>query len=178
MDQSVAEEWRPVLGYEGLYSVSNLGRVRIEAKVHKSKTGWERFAPSKIMAQARCVRGYARVQLTKDGTRVGKLVSRLVAEAFIGPAPKGYEVCHGINGNTDNSLSNIYYGTKQRNERDKVRDGTVLRGEKVHWTKLKKEDAIAIRNSTENQRVLAARYGVHFSNISAIQLRKSWKHVP
>jgi len=178
MNKNAVEEWRPVVGWEGYYSVSSLGRVRSEPRVQVSKKGWKRYAPGKILARARCVNGYARVQLCLNGARVGKLVSRLVAEAFLGPAPAGHEVCHGVNGNADNSLSNVYYGTKQRNEQDKVRDGTLRRGEKVHWTKLTEEDVIAIRSSTENQRVLAVRYGVHFANISAIQLRKSWKHVP
>jgi len=178
MNKNAVEEWRPVVGWEGYYSVSSLGRVRVEPRLRVSKSGWTRHAPGQIMAQARCAKGYARVQLCLNGVRKGKLVSRLVAEAFIGPAPEGHEVCHGPNGNKDNSLDNLYYGTHSRNCQDMVRDGTVVRGERVPLSKLKAQDVAAIRSSSEKQRVLAARYGVTYSNISAIQLRKSWRHLP
>ena len=72
------EVWRPVKGFEGLYEVSNLGRVRSWV----NNAGNPRFEP-KILEPSKTRNGYLYVCLCKNGKRTKKRVHRLVAEAFL-----------------------------------------------------------------------------------------------
>ncbi len=67
---------------------------------------------------------YLMVTLCKGGVATTIAVHRVVASAWIGPCPDGQEVCHGTNGKLDNSVSNLRYDTRSKNELDKRRDGT------------------------------------------------------
>ena len=97
-------EWKPVVGYEGLYEVSNYGRV-------KSKYTSTRITDTKnkIMKQKYDTRGYFRVNLTKNGKQKNLLVSRLVAMAFV-PNPKNLPmVGHDDDNKENNHVSNLYW---------------------------------------------------------------------
>lgn len=74
--------------------------------------------------------------------------------------------------------NNLAWGTKKENEADKELHGTRLRGEQSPTARLTVPDVLAIRARIgEPQEALAAEFGCTFSNISAVQLRKSWRHV-
>ena len=78
------EEWRPVVGYEGLYEVSSFGRVKSLARKVPSRGGGFRPIPERILVAHRNGRGYMNVILCKNGREHKHgLVHRLVAEAFI-----------------------------------------------------------------------------------------------
>lgn len=64
------------------------------------------------------------VVLCKNGIRTTVCVHRLVAEVWLGSCPAGMEVCHGPNGQLDNSVSNLRWDTRTNNNLDKRRDGT------------------------------------------------------
>lgn len=87
------EEWRPVVGYEDLYLVSNMGRIYSAPR--KTTHGG-------ILKQALTTTGYYFVNLSKGGQVKPKYVHRLVAMSFI-PNPKGYEI---INHKDENKLNN------------------------------------------------------------------------
>lgn len=107
------EAWKPTIGYETLYEVSNLGRVYSCRRGH-------------VMKQRMDGRGYYQVNLwTQDGKKVTRKVHQLVATAFIGDTPVGQEVCHGPLGPTVNYVTNLSYGTHSKNSMDRLRDGTV-----------------------------------------------------
>lgn len=104
------EEWRDIPGYEGLYEVSNTGKVRslrmgtriIDKENH-------------IMQQKYDSKGYLRVNLHKNGRCKAELVSRMVAEAFV-PNPNGYlEVGHDDDCKVNNNADNLYWTTRQEN---------------------------------------------------------------
>lgn len=82
MDRCV-EEWRPVVGYEGLYEVSNFGNVRSLDRLVKSKGESKRLAPSKVLKQHTDKDGYRRVGLHYEDKQITVGVHRLVAQAFI-----------------------------------------------------------------------------------------------
>lgn len=103
--------WRDVVGYEGLYQVSDTGQVR---SLDRLKTDGRKIK-QKILKQCQNNSGHLHVGLTKNGRSLTKKVHKLVAEAFLGPYPNGHEVCHGPNGKTDNSIKNLSYGTRRRN---------------------------------------------------------------
>lgn len=98
------EEWKDIEGYEGLYQVSNYGRV---------KSLW--FGREKILKGGKNARGYLVVGLWKDGKRVMKKVHRLVAEAFLENPQNLLEVNHKDEDKTNNSVSNLEFCDRKYN---------------------------------------------------------------
>lgn len=84
MDCSLnAEIWKPVYGYEGLYEISNKGRVKSLAKeVRRSSGAHIRMQPERIMKIMKNAKGYEFVDLCKDGNRFHGTVHRIVLSAF------------------------------------------------------------------------------------------------
>jgi hypothetical protein len=126
----VSEEWRPVVGYEGLYSVSDQGRVRSEGRAMVDKNGRPRKFPAKILKQfvgpinnaGALVR--ARVMLTRmDSSFATRYVHHLVLAAFVGPCPDGLIGLHWDDDPYNNTLENLRYGTRSDNGTDAVRNG-------------------------------------------------------
>lgn len=153
------EQWRDVIGYEGYYQVSNLGRVRSVDRVVRHSRGGTRKLKGKILRLSPMDGGgHLAVHLCKKGTRLDIGVHRLVAAAWIGPRPIGQQVRHGSNGVSDNSVSNLCYGSCQEDCLDKRRDGT-------HGGK-------AVRRSDGevfiNMRVAAEESGCRHQNIWAV----------
>jgi len=122
------ERWRDVVGYSGLYRVSDLGRVmsvdRVVQRVRFGRVEAVRRKGKVMTPVTYGQHGHVAVNLTKDGVKRLVSVSRTVAAAWIGPCPDGQEVRHGAAGSADNSVSNLCYGTKSQNNYDKRRDGT------------------------------------------------------
>lgn len=122
------EEWKDIPNYEGLYQVSNLGRVKslekIDALGHRLK---EKILKPQIN------RGYYRVNLYKNSIQKNYRVHRLVWEAFNGQIPKGYEVNHINEIKSDNRLSNLNLMTHKENVNFGTRNeraGKVLKNRK------------------------------------------------
>lgn len=88
--------WKDIEGYEGLYQVSNTGKVR--------SLNYRRTGKTKVIKQSTDKLGYKSVFLCKDGKNKGYLVHRLVALAFI-PNPNNYPVIN----HKDENPSNNYY---------------------------------------------------------------------
>ena len=100
------EIWKPIKDYEGLYEVSNLGRVK---SLNYRKTGKE-----KILKNIEC-RGYLAVCLTKNGKQKLFKVHRLVAETFI-PNPESKPCIDHINTiKNDNRVKNLRWVTHKEN---------------------------------------------------------------
>jgi NUMOD4 motif/HNH endonuclease len=135
------ERWLPIPGYEDLYEVSDLGRVR-------SNYFW-RGTSRRILALASDGYGYLQVTLSRNGKTRTRKVHQLVMLAFAGPPPLGMEVRHGPRGRLDNRLISLCYGTRAENIADRLRDGWInpidTRGEKNGRAKLNAAAASAIR---------------------------------
>lgn len=94
------ESWVDIVGYEGLYEVSNLGRIRRNGKILK---------PSKVR------HGYLQIALYKNGIYKRFYIHRLVAYAFI-PNPNSYpEVNHRDEDKTNNTVDNLEWCTHEYN---------------------------------------------------------------
>lgn len=94
------EEFREVVGFEGLYEVSNYGRVRRNGRILKP---WKNR------------KGYLHVDLSKNGIRRKALIHRLVAQSFI-PNPNNYpEINHKDENKTNNAVDNLEWCTREYN---------------------------------------------------------------
>lgn len=98
------EIWKDIEGYEGLYQVSNLGRVK------RVKTG-------RILkgCKDRYGYGYLLVSLYKNGSQSTKRIHRLVAQAFIPNPENKPEVNHIDENKTNNMISNLEWSTSKEN---------------------------------------------------------------
>lgn len=173
------ERWLPVVGYEGLYEVSDQGRVWSVPRLCLKWDGTRR-AGGNILGQ-HFYRGYISVTLYRDGKRRNWKVHQLVATAFIGPRPPGYETRHGPGGRRDNRLVNLSYGTPAENNRDRIRDGTTNRGAANGQAKLTSENVIEIRRrhaTGESQTALAREFGVTQQGVFDVVRRRRWRHIP
>jgi hypothetical protein len=119
------ERWLPLPGYEGFYEVSDLGRVRSHRR-RGSSGRLKRFYMDPKDGYA-CLVLYAR---NEPGRRAR--VHVLVAQAFLGPRPDGYFVCHRDGDPANNRLENLYYGTPSDNVRDTMRHGRHWQVQKTH----------------------------------------------
>lgn len=125
------EQWLPVVGYEGRYSVSNLGNVRSEPRVTVTSRG--SWSYPGVLLTPMDTKGRKIVTLTAADTSRKRLqVHRLVLEAFVGPAPEGTEALHWNDDASDNSLVNLRWGTASENMRDRVRNGRHHNARKVN----------------------------------------------
>lgn len=111
---TIQEEWRPVVGYEGLYEVSNLGEVRSLPRIMKSRhgNGMGYHMKGKVLRKVIDSHGYHVVQL---GHHKQGHVHRLVLEAFV-PNPDNKPCCDHIDANRiNNNLNNLRWATYSEN---------------------------------------------------------------
>lgn len=118
------EVWRDVRGYEGLYQVSSLGRVRsLDRTIHGVRCGrsWSSMRSGREMCPNTDKDGYKTIKLCKEGRVSRWLVHRLVALAFI-PNPDGKPQINHINGDkADNRVENLEWTTNSENTMHKFR---------------------------------------------------------
>lgn len=168
----IVEEFRPVVGYEGHYEVSNFGKI-ISLKDNKRL---ER-KPSLVG------KGYLSLTVSKDGISKQFRVHRLVAIAFI-PNPNNLpEVNHKNRIKTDNHINNLEWCTSKENTLHWVRSGANFsKGSEHHKTNLTDEIVLNIRHDFDNLNFnytqLSKKYHVGLFAIRLIISNKSWKHLP
>lgn len=171
MGDDTPERWLPVVGYEGFYEVSDLGRIRSKRR---------RGAPGGILKPPSDTNGYRQIALSSNGVTRLKRVHVLVLQAFVGPRPPGCVACHGPGGRQDNRLLNLRWDTYKANEADKIRDKTDQAGTRNAMAKLSETSVRDIRKrylAGETQTRLAQEYGVAVSNVCLIVHRVTWQHV-
>lgn len=111
------ERWKSVVGYIGLYEVSDRGNVRsVEREINTAiRHNTRRMCNGKMLKRNLGTKGYYKVDLCKDGKVNTVNVHRLVAEAFI-PNPNNLRVVNHINGiKTDNAVENLEWVSYQEN---------------------------------------------------------------
>jgi len=174
-EELASEEWRPVVGWEGLYAVSNLGNVK--------SLNYRRSGRGQILRTASDRAGYLLVTLANP--RKTRLVHVLVAEAFIGAKPlatDGYriEVNHedGIKSNC--RAFNLVWTSHLQNMQHASRNGLMAIGEQCGASKLTKEMVVQIKIRLEAgdvQHAIAREFRVSGQSINAIANGLTWRHV-
>lgn len=108
------ERWLPIAGFEGLYEVSDQGRVRSHDRVVIRSNGVTELRRGRILKPAREGRGYLFVGLYRDGLRRHCKIHRLVATAFLAPSSSPH-VNHIDFDKTNNCASNLEWVTPAEN---------------------------------------------------------------
>lgn len=163
VDTNVGEVWKWVPGYEGLYEVSSVGRIRSAKKILAQMKVTKKRGPS--------------IRLYKERTKKYFLVSRLVLMAFFGmpPTPK-HHAAHNNGDRLDNRPENLRWATAKENESDKIVHGTYQFGEKNPSAKLTNQNVLEIYRLKNIERAvsIARRYGVAPSVVSKIFSGDRW----
>lgn len=121
------EHWLPIPGYEGLYEVSDLGRVRSLDREVTCNNRWGGITSwlqhGRVLKPRPNEWNRYSVYLCRNGEKHSRKVHQLVLEAFVGPRPEGYLACHKNDVSNDNRLENLYWGTQRDNTRDQQANG-------------------------------------------------------
>lgn len=181
------EFWQDVTGYEGLYQVSNLGRVysleRKKTRQRGSIVEVMTFKPFMKKQQTK-TDGYLTTGLT-DQTGKKKTVSvhRLVALMFIENPENKPEVNHKNGNKTDNKVNNLEWNTPTENSQHAYDTGLKkgAKGETNNKSVLTETDVLEIRKlyklGGETQLTLCNKFKVSKSTIKHILKRRTWKHI-
>lgn len=154
------ECWLSIKGFGGRYEVSSFGRVR--------------NAKGRILCLRKKSNGYLQVSLSINGVTRYLYVSRLVCDAFIGPAPNIDSHADHINRRRDfNYASNLRWLSPEENRSFRICAAGVDRPE----AKLSEDNVRLIRSSSHSNRILAEEFGVVHQTIAKIKNRERWKHV-
>ncbi|MEE9384561.1 MAG: HNH endonuclease signature motif containing protein [Nannocystaceae bacterium] len=101
-------------------------------------------------------------------------VHTLVLTAFVHPRPPEMETRHLNGKKLDNRLENLAWGTRAENAQDKVKHGSMPRGEQHSGAKLTRSQVREIRSDHRRHKEIAGDYGVSTGAIGAIKKRKTW----
>ncbi|KEF40157.1 NUMOD4 motif/HNH endonuclease [Schinkia azotoformans MEV2011] len=174
----VSEVWKEVKGYEGLYEISNHGRVRSLDKVDYLGRKYK----SRIMKPQKNNKGYYQVIFTKDRKIKSHYVHRLVALAFLPNSDRKFQVNHIDGKKQNNSVENLEWVTQEENIQHAYDTGlncasNRAKGERSGKAKLTKNQVIEIYTRVhkgESGPILANEFGVTRYTISDIKRGKIW----
>lgn len=165
------EIWKDISGYEGLYQVSNLGRVK-SFRLHKIS----------ILKNIIQKEGYIRVVFTVKSAHKSFFVHRLVAQAFI-PNPENKPEVNHIDGDkTNNRVENLEWCTARENQIHSYNIGLQIsqKGENHGCSKFRNEDIyniVKLYAEGYTQKEIAGMYNTNQSHISEITSGKQWSHI-
>ena len=174
-----ATQWR-MIPHHPAYEVSRDGRVRRRASGHGAR-------PGLVLSPQVHKSGYLYVHLWEGGKRTAHRVHRLVAEAWIGPIPEGYEVNHRDGDRANNHVDNLEIVTPSQNVRHSYvvldRDPAVY-GERHHHAKLTVLNVRRMRAMWPDwkalgrtQAALGEVFGVSDSVVSRVVNGAAWQHI-
>ena len=184
-----SEEWKDVVGYEGLYQCSNLGRVKSYDKTVNNHTGMK-FIPGKILHGNLTDEGYRNINLTKDKKNKVLKLHRIIAQTFIPNPENKPEVNHKNLNKDDNQVKNLEWATRKENchhawENRYSKTGQDIRnkprGEKCVHSKLSERQVGGIRSAHKRYGIgyqtLSKLCGVSATTIKKVIENKIWSHI-
>jgi hypothetical protein len=179
-DINFNEQWLSVKNYEGLYEISNMGRIRTYYNQGRKKID---IRPRLVDPYINRY-GYKRIMFYakhKGFKPANKAICRMVLETFIGNCPIGMEASHLDGIRSNDKLDNLIWETHLENEQRKTRQGTRPIGENSKLAKLKEKEVIEIRRLYSlggiSMYKLAKNYKVSKKTVMCVIKRETWKHV-
>jgi len=173
------EIWKDVKGYDGLYQVSNLGRVKSLDRYVNSKGDSQQLKKGKVLNMHLKKDGYIGIVLCNYGKQKNFRVHRLVAESFI-PNPENKAQVNHIDGiKTNNNFLNLEWATDSENIKHAFKNNLIPKasGSKNPMAKLTKEQVDDIRNNnmlTPNKE-LSKKFNVSKTCIYRVKNNITWK---
>jgi hypothetical protein len=188
------EAWKDIIGFEGLYQISSLGRIKSCERLARARHGMIRIK-EKILKLS-VVKGYPYITLLKNGKRVGFSIHRLIATAFIERIEGKTHVNH-INGiKSDNRIENLEWCTHAENMRHAIekglkcnirsdnyneilKSGRFLPGSKNRSAKLCEKQVSEIKNSDRSITavIIVKDYNISAGIVRRIRRGEIWKHI-
>ena len=170
------EDWKPIPGYEGLYAISNLGRV----KSFVARGRGPRAKNTERILSLSNGWPYRKIALYRNKEHWQVHIHQLVALTFLGPCPQGKQINHKNGLKSDNRLENLEYISPSDNCKHAVRVGLhrPMSGERHPRAKLNKHQVRLIRRMCQHkiadQCAIGRLFGVAQSAISNIKNDKTW----
>lgn len=181
------EIWKDIENYEGIYQVSNIGRVKsLDRYVNCSPNGKaKRFLKGIVLRQISDKDGYQIVNLKKHQEGLYSRVHRLVAQAFIPNTDNKPQVNHIDGVKYNNIVTNIEWATLSENRRHAydtgLQDGKSREGVKNNFSKLNELEVLEIRKMYKkgltNYKEIASMFNVTSGCIQRIITRTNWKFI-
>jgi len=167
------ERWKDVPGFEGIYKVSNLGKIKRIATSAGKKMN-RLFKPYKNP------KGGYKLRLTHKRKSLNVCVAHIVLLAFKNKPLKYQVPCYKDGKVTNHKLKNLYWGTMSELHVGTECFRKVARGPRTNRTQLKNDNVRSIKRSLSRgipQHVLANKFNLTVLSISNIGRGKTWKHI-
>jgi hypothetical protein len=161
------EVWRPIAGYEGIYEVSNHGRVK---RLTPSSGGPGGHVLQPVLNQT----GYYYVNCCNRGKRSTSYIHKLVSEAFLGPRPHKYHVNHKDADKTNNNLLNLEYVSPAENV---IHGGMAGTNKHVWLTPDLVRQIRLMYQQVQSYKLISDHFGVDAAHVYRIVTRQSWGHI-
>jgi hypothetical protein len=165
------EWWKPVVGFEGLYEVSNVGNVC-------------RIKKSNVSRQGQHLKRWAHWDgrlyvILSNGRNNTKKVHKIMVDAFLGGTPEGMTVHHEDDCYTSNRVSNFRFLSAIDNWRDGYLSGLVTRGDKHRNAKISEAQALEILalNGKMSLKRVSKKYGISTTAVAYLWKGRNWAHL-
>jgi hypothetical protein len=170
------ELWNDVAGFEGLYQVSDEGRVQSLVRVTPTEQLLGTRRHKAYLTPQKNPSGHYQVTLSRAGASSRALVHMMVARAFLGPGLPGEEVVFADGDFANMRRSNLSWRSRKAHFEQKVKTGTRRRAANGQ-SGLTEYDVRQIRSSKLANRQLALLFGVSNVSIHNIKTGKTWGHI-
>ena len=165
------EEWRNIKGYEGLYEISNFGRVKSLSRYTANQWSKKaRFREERILSFQLTKDGYPTLKLNKDGKTIRHRIHRLVAFNFLENPQNKPQVNHKDGIKINNFVENLEWNTQNENQLHACING-------LKSIKLTENDILEIRKDKRTLLEIGKDFNIAFQTVSEIKNRKIWKWV-
>jgi len=180
MENLKGEIWKDVKGYEGLYQVSSMGRIKGLKRTTIRSNGSPMNTKERILKGYHS-HGYYMVRLVRQGCVNGKGMSvhRLVAIAFLENKKNKNEVNHIDHDRGNAKLSNLEWVSPKENMKKALKFGAIKLGDKRKNAKITTKQALGILEMLKTQRIIDIHKstGISYSIIQSIKSGTRWKHL-
>lgn len=174
------EIWKDIKNLEGLYQVSNNGKIRSLDRIITYIDGRKYHYKGKILKQYIQDNGYYYILLNYKRKLYRFSISRLVLSTFVRHPKNGEEAAHFPDSDkSKNNVDNLIWCSPKENSSHKVTHKTLMMGNK-HWNaKLSEKEVIEIRylSKTKTQSDISQIYNISRRTISDIIKKKTWRHI-